>query len=69
MTLNLKLAQLRTLSNFFNDLAKGLALAVVLGQGSLEKLDQVGKFIASTSWLALSLLSLAVAIFFSHYDR
>ncbi len=68
MNLLSKPAQIRILSNFFNDLAKGVVLAALLGQGNLEGLNFVGRLAVSLVWLVTALLSLLLALFFSRYD-
>lgn len=63
-----KPAQFRTAANFCNDLAKGLLLATILGQGNLTTLETSQRVIISLGWVIFSLLSFVVAVSLSRYE-
>ncbi|TSC93565.1 MAG: hypothetical protein CEN91_211 [Candidatus Berkelbacteria bacterium Licking1014_85] len=58
----LQTEQLKTLSNFCNDIAKGLFLYSLIGQGFLDKFNILPQGIGILSGILLSLLFLYVAI-------
>ena len=62
MKLILTSKQTVTLSNFCNDVAKGLFLASFLGQGVSENTTFWAKVIISVTYLLISLLILALAL-------
>lgn len=63
-----KPAQFRTAANFCNDLAKGLLLATILGQGNLAGLETPQRIIISLGWVIFALLSFIVAVSLSRYE-
>ena len=62
MKITWSIAQYKTLSAFCNDVAKGLMLAGILGQGIAESLSVDSKIIISFVYLFLSLLLLYFAL-------
>lgn len=60
----LTVGQLETLSDFCNDVAKGIFLATLLGQGTLGKLSGIERLVISSQWTAAALLFLMMALYF-----
>ena len=58
-------SQFKTLSEFCNDVAKGLLLAAVIGQGALEGLSGTYRATMSLFWTLASLSMLYFALSFS----
>ena len=65
MELKLKPSQFNTLSNFFNDVAKGLVLAAILGQGTLTNFSGLVRILISLFWIMSALFLLYFAVLFS----
>jgi len=60
----LKSQQFKTISNFCNDIAKGLILAVVLGQITVD-IPSTLKILFSVSILMMSFIVFYFAVYFS----
>lgn len=69
MLFKLGSAQRRVVAGFSSDVAKGLILASILGQGTIERLPVVQRFLISFVWVGLGLLLLYFAIRFTPYER
>ena len=65
MQLTLTTGKYKTLSEFCNDVAKGTALGVILGQNSLSGAAPSIRIAISIFWIAVSLLLLVLALVFS----
>lgn len=64
--------QFKVVSDFCNDVAKGIMIAAVVGQGAMESLSGLSRGFLSLFWGFTSLFMLYFAILFSkeaNYDR
>ena len=65
MKLKFKSSQFKTLAEFFNDVAKGLVLAAILGQGVLTKFAGASRALNSLFWAVGSLTFLFFGVLLS----
>lgn len=59
----LKSSQLKVLSDFCSDFAKGLALAAVIGQGFVGEVSGLVRVIFSLVWSSLACIFLYFAVY------
>lgn len=57
--------QFKTISEFCNDIAKGVMLAAIIGQGALAELSGPTHILLSLFWIFMSLFMLYFAVLFS----
>lgn len=67
MSWQLKSSQFKTLADFCNDVAKGVMLAVIVGQGVLGNIIGIERLVVSLAWVFISLSLLYFAVIFSQY--
>lgn len=57
--------QFKTISEFCNDIAKGVMLAAIIGQGALSGFSGATRILLSSFWVFMSLFMLYFAVLFS----
>lgn len=65
LMLSLESGQFKVLADFFSDLAKGLILAAVIGQGFVSEISGLARAIFSIFWITFACVSLYLALYFS----
>jgi ABC-type glucose/galactose transport system permease subunit len=65
---SLKKSQIKLLTGFLGDIAKGLMLGVVVGQWSIANIEIYSRVAITIIWFAWSLLCLHLAVFLAKYE-
>jgi hypothetical protein len=57
--------QFKILAEFFSDLAKGLFLAAIIGQGFVVELQGLARLTSLITWIIIACFSLVFSLYFT----